>query len=298
MQHCPSDCHSHIIETFSGVKSGTFVAPDHEYPSHLLLSVDVTDSGGLTAHKPRSSCSRRREPWPPRPRRPGSRSRSGRRPGRHHRPPPGSSSRRSASRHRRRRVVGESTLRVRSLVGRRRADPRRDDRARSDLGRRDLQAHRRRDATAPTAARRSPGPAIPSGTWLPGRFGSAGDVDWYRFKLTSTTRVRLILGDLTAGGRMTLYSGCTKVLEVSDQRGIRAGAHHPAPAGRFVRRPAGRQRRHRQPGLLVADAADAEHRPRPLRPRPDGRRHVPPGRRGLQQHVALGRAGHGDGTPL
>ena len=51
MQHCPSDCHSHIIETFSGVKSGTFEAPDHEYPSHLLLSVDVTDSGGLTAHK-------------------------------------------------------------------------------------------------------------------------------------------------------------------------------------------------------------------------------------------------------
>ena len=44
MRHCPSDCHSHIIETFSGVQSGSFVAPDHEYPSHLLLSVDVTDS--------------------------------------------------------------------------------------------------------------------------------------------------------------------------------------------------------------------------------------------------------------
>ena len=144
MQHCPSDCHSHIIETFSGVKSGTFEAPDHEYPSHLLLSVDVTDFGRPDRRTPRSSCSRRREPWPPRPRRPGSRSRSGRRPGRRPRPPPGSSSRRSASSAPATALVGESTLRVRPLVGRRRADPRRDDRARGDLGGRDLQAHRRR----------------------------------------------------------------------------------------------------------------------------------------------------------
>ena len=65
----------------------------------------------------------------------------------------------------------------------------------------------------------SPAPVVPSGSWLPGGFGSAGDVDWYRFKLTATTRVRLVLGDLTAGGRMSLYSGCTKVLEVSDYGG-------------------------------------------------------------------------------
>ena len=31
-----------------GVSSGSFQAPDHEYPSHLLLTVTVTDSGGLT----------------------------------------------------------------------------------------------------------------------------------------------------------------------------------------------------------------------------------------------------------
>ena len=29
-----------------------------------------------------------------------------------------------------------------------------------------------------------------------GKFGSANDIDWYRFKLTATTRVRLVLGDL------------------------------------------------------------------------------------------------------
>ena len=49
MRHCPSDCHSHIIQTFTGVSSGTFDAPAHDYPSHLLLSVVVTDSNGSTA---------------------------------------------------------------------------------------------------------------------------------------------------------------------------------------------------------------------------------------------------------
>ncbi|MDX6373561.1 MAG: hypothetical protein QOD98_2549, partial [Nocardioidaceae bacterium] len=49
IRHCPSDvCHTHNLNTFAGVSSGSFQAPDHEYPSHLLLTVTVTDSGGLT----------------------------------------------------------------------------------------------------------------------------------------------------------------------------------------------------------------------------------------------------------
>ncbi len=28
VRHCVSECHTHIIETFTGVKSGSFVAPD------------------------------------------------------------------------------------------------------------------------------------------------------------------------------------------------------------------------------------------------------------------------------
>ena len=46
MEHCPSGCHEHTIQSWDGVKSGTFVAPDHEYPSHLKLSLTVIDSGG------------------------------------------------------------------------------------------------------------------------------------------------------------------------------------------------------------------------------------------------------------
>jgi uncharacterized repeat protein (TIGR01451 family) len=49
MQHCPSNCHEHVIQQFPGVASGSFAAPDHEYPSHLDLRLIATDSSGLSA---------------------------------------------------------------------------------------------------------------------------------------------------------------------------------------------------------------------------------------------------------
>jgi PKD repeat protein len=48
LQHCPSTCHEHVVQTFAGVASGSFAAPDHEYPSHLELRLTARDSGGLT----------------------------------------------------------------------------------------------------------------------------------------------------------------------------------------------------------------------------------------------------------
>ncbi len=48
MQHCPAnECHPHEVESFSGVASGNFVAPDHEYPSYMVLRLTVTDSDGI-----------------------------------------------------------------------------------------------------------------------------------------------------------------------------------------------------------------------------------------------------------
>jgi glucose/arabinose dehydrogenase len=49
MHHCftPSDCHTHLIQTFNGVSSGSVAAPDHEYPCWLELQLTATDSGGL-----------------------------------------------------------------------------------------------------------------------------------------------------------------------------------------------------------------------------------------------------------
>lgn len=49
LQHCPSNCHPHEIQTWPGVASGSFDAPDHEYPSHLELTLTARDSLGSTA---------------------------------------------------------------------------------------------------------------------------------------------------------------------------------------------------------------------------------------------------------
>jgi PKD repeat protein len=35
LHHCPSNCHSHSLQGFTGVAEGSFDAPDHEYPSYL-----------------------------------------------------------------------------------------------------------------------------------------------------------------------------------------------------------------------------------------------------------------------
>ena len=46
LYHCPSNCHTHLVQSFAGVTSGSFTAPDHEYPSYLELTLTATDSGG------------------------------------------------------------------------------------------------------------------------------------------------------------------------------------------------------------------------------------------------------------
>ena len=49
VHHCPSNCHTHGIQTMPGVASGSFAAPDHEYPSYLELKLTATDANGLSA---------------------------------------------------------------------------------------------------------------------------------------------------------------------------------------------------------------------------------------------------------
>jgi glucose/arabinose dehydrogenase len=50
LQHCTSstNCHAHNVQSWNGVASGSFVAPDHEYPSFLDLTLRATDSDGNT----------------------------------------------------------------------------------------------------------------------------------------------------------------------------------------------------------------------------------------------------------
>ena len=46
LHHCPSNCHTHTIQSWLGVDRGTFTTPDHEYPAYLELRLTATDSGG------------------------------------------------------------------------------------------------------------------------------------------------------------------------------------------------------------------------------------------------------------
>jgi glucose/arabinose dehydrogenase len=48
LQHCPSNCHPHEVQTSAATDSGSFAGPDHEYPSYIELQLTATDSGGLT----------------------------------------------------------------------------------------------------------------------------------------------------------------------------------------------------------------------------------------------------------
>jgi len=49
LNHCPSNCHTHPVQSYTGVATGTFPAPDHEYPSSLSLVLSATDSAGAQA---------------------------------------------------------------------------------------------------------------------------------------------------------------------------------------------------------------------------------------------------------
>jgi glucose/arabinose dehydrogenase len=51
LHHCftRTNCHTHLIQTFTGVASGSFAAPDHAYPCWLQVLLTAKDSGGLTS---------------------------------------------------------------------------------------------------------------------------------------------------------------------------------------------------------------------------------------------------------
>jgi glucose/arabinose dehydrogenase len=52
--HCPNgpeSCHKHPLQVFAGVKEGSLIAPEHDYPSYIELTARVADDRGLTASK-------------------------------------------------------------------------------------------------------------------------------------------------------------------------------------------------------------------------------------------------------
>ncbi len=47
LHDCPSTCTQQTVQSFPGVASGSFTAPDHRFPSHLEIRLTATDAGGL-----------------------------------------------------------------------------------------------------------------------------------------------------------------------------------------------------------------------------------------------------------
>jgi len=52
--HCPNpseplDCHKHPLQTVSGQTEGSFIAPEHDYPSYIEITLRAADERGLTA---------------------------------------------------------------------------------------------------------------------------------------------------------------------------------------------------------------------------------------------------------
>jgi glucose/arabinose dehydrogenase len=47
--HCPSACHTHPLQNFPGVKEGSFIAPEHDLPSRIEITLNAADSRGLSA---------------------------------------------------------------------------------------------------------------------------------------------------------------------------------------------------------------------------------------------------------
>jgi hypothetical protein len=208
MEHCPSDCHSHIITSFTEVKSGSFDAPDHEYPSHLKLSVTITNSMGLTATDDV-------EIFP----KTGTVSATS--------VPAGIPLTVSASTA----IVG-STISVSAPLTAALGEDTWTFGSWSDGGARTHGVPVVQGATNVTATytltgsndrsdtcSASPAAVKPSNQWLSGTFVKANDADWYRFTMSSAGKILLVMGDLTTGGRMELYSGCTTLLQSSDRAG-------------------------------------------------------------------------------
>ncbi len=59
LNHCaaanPTDCHAHVMQTLSGVASGTVTIPDHEYPSYTEFTLTATSDGQSTTSSRRIS---------------------------------------------------------------------------------------------------------------------------------------------------------------------------------------------------------------------------------------------------
>lgn len=213
MMHCPADCHAHVIQTFAGVDSGSFDAPDHEYPSHLELRLTATDS-----HQTARTTTIELQPKTSEIMADSS--------------PDGvplfvaGDERASPSRVT---VIRNGSVTVSAPLATTIGGQRHHFLTWSDGGPRThavtaagpdvaLLATFTSDEPDTCASAVSPSP---TSTWIREQVGASGDEDWFRFSLSSTRRVVVTLGDLPVDGRLELYKSCSTLLATADHAGSR-----------------------------------------------------------------------------
>jgi glucose/arabinose dehydrogenase len=234
LDHCSeSDCHEHPLQTFAGVASGSFTAPDHPYPSHLELRLTATDSDGASVTtsielQPKTTTLDVTSVPAGVPIEVGSVTE----------PSPSETTL----------IRGGATTLVPPLVWVSGANRYRFGAWSDGLSR----VHEvtvtnpaSRTATyvpdAPDAC--TAAKTVTPGAWVSERASGEGDVDWFRFTLPGRRRVVVTLGDLPVNARLELYGGCSVLLGSADH----AGTHferltRSLPAGTYrvrVRVPSG-----------------------------------------------------------
>lgn len=210
--HCvESTCHEHLLNSFDGVASGSFSAPDHPYPSHLELRLTATDSYGTAAttsvelQPATTTLGVASVP-------------SG--------VPVTVGDTASATPKQVTMIRGGVTTISAPAVFTAGSTRYRFGAWSDGLGR----AH---DVTVTNPATRSvtyvpdapdtcaTAKAVTPGAWTSERASGSGDQDWFRFSVSGTRRAVVTLGDLPVDAVLDLYSSCSTRLATSNQPGNR-----------------------------------------------------------------------------
>ena len=216
IKHCPADgpCHDHPLVDFSG-PSGDFEAPDHDAPTQLEITASVTDSGDQTDTEsvdifPETSTVTVATSPVGLPVSMGSQGG----------PAPiqpvmvvGSTRTVSASTPA---AIGEKTYAFVSWSdGQAVSHPYTATPGPASL----TATYQLIDLDAPDVCG-SARPQASLGAWFGGTTRTAGDVDWYRFTLTKSQAVQVVLGDLPHNAKLQLYHACGALLATSDHSGV------------------------------------------------------------------------------
>ncbi len=214
IEHCPSNCHEHIISSKTGVKTFAFNAPDHDYPSYIRVYLKVTDSSGLS-----TTVQRDFQPKTgtvdavssPSGFTLGVGSGSGA-------PPPAVTGIRGS--HVTVTAPASVTMGEDVWTFSKWSDGgARNHAAKIVNATNHLTATYTRTASDAPNSCSSASTISPTGAWRAGRLSTPTDIDWYKFSFTSTGVVRIVLGNLPEDASLSLYSGCTKLLSTSDRGG-------------------------------------------------------------------------------